>query len=248
MGTSSGPGGRHRRSPPDSASGLLCDQLRERANSGQPLPAERAMVAEFGVTRHRLRQALAALRASGELGKPPIPRGLARSSAALVHRTNPIEVAELRVALEPVLARMAALRATPIDIARIMRTATTLAESQSAGADLEFHRAIAAATRNNLAADLYGLLRQIGRNARIHVKTVRERPAGRLRQRDAEHMQVARAIAARDPDEAERAMRAHMRMVQQQVIDQLALAERTDSAREVLDDRPHRSGQPLPQA
>ena len=80
------------------------------------------------------------------------------------------------------------------------------------------------------------------------MKTVRERPAGRLRQRDAEHMQVARAIAARDPDEAERAMRAHMRMVQQQVIDQLALAERTDSAREVLDDRPHRSGQPLPQA
>jgi DNA-binding FadR family transcriptional regulator len=203
----------------------LSERLRQRAATGQPLPAERTLVAELGVTRHQLRQALARLRASGELGRPPIPRSLARSSAALVHRTNPIEVAELRLALEPVLARMAALRATPIDISRIMRTATTLAESHSAAADFEFHRAIAAATRNNLAADLYGLLRQIGRDTRIHLKAVGERPAGRLPQRDAEHMQVARAIASRDPDEAERAMRAHMRMVQQQVIDQMATPE-----------------------
>lgn len=201
----------------------LLARLRQRVAAGQPLPTERALVAELGVTRHMLRRALGVLRGAGELGAPPPPRSLARSGATLVRRTNPIEVIELRMALEPVLARMAALRATPPDIARIMRTATTLAENQSATADLEFHKAIAAATRNNLAADLYALLRQVGRDARIHLKAVRARPANRLRQRDAEHMLVANAIAARDPDAAERAMRAHMNMVQRQVIDQLGI-------------------------
>jgi len=203
--------------------GQLLDRLRQRAASGQPLAPERALVAELGVTRHALRRALAILRSAGEVGEPPLPRGLAKSGATLVRRTNPIEITELRLALEPVLARMAALRATPLDIARIMRTATTRADHQSAAADLAFHKAIAAATRNNLAADLYALLRQIGRDARIHVKSVRERPVNRLGQRDAEHMLVAEAIAARDPDGAERAMRAHMHMVQRQVIDQLGL-------------------------
>lgn len=207
----------------DEAFERLVGRLRQRAASGQPLPAERALVAEYGVTRHLLRRALAALRASGELGSAPLPRGLAKSGAALVRRTNPIEVTELRLAFEPLLARMAALRATPLDIARIMRTATTLAENQSANADLEFHKAIAAATGNTLAADLYALIRQVGRDTRIHVRAVRAQPANRLPQRDAEHMAVARAIAARDPEAAEQAMRAHMRMVQRQVIDQLGI-------------------------
>jgi DNA-binding FadR family transcriptional regulator len=208
----------------DEAFEQLLARLRQRAASGQPLPAERALVAEYGVTRHLLRRALAALRATGELGNAPLPRGLAKSGAALVRRTNPIEVTELRLAFEPLLARMAALRATPLDIARIMRTATTLAENQSATADLEFHKAIAAGTGNTLAADLYALIRQVGRDTRIHVRAVRaQQPANRLPQRDAEHMAIARAIAARDPEAAEQAMRAHMRMVQRQVIDQLGI-------------------------
>jgi DNA-binding FadR family transcriptional regulator len=123
---------------PDAYAALLA-RLRDRAARGEGLPAERDLATELAVTRHQLRRALADLRERGELGPTPAPRGLGRSARALVRRTHPIEVAELRAILEPALARMAAVRATPIDVRRIQRASTTMAEQQSASADLDFH-------------------------------------------------------------------------------------------------------------
>ncbi|MBM3405920.1 MAG: FadR family transcriptional regulator [Betaproteobacteria bacterium] len=217
----------HRIPAVDSGYLALLSQLRDRVSRGGALPSERDLAAELGVTRHQLRRALAELRERGELGVSQSPRGLGRSAKSLVRRTNPIEVAELRAVLEPALARMAAVRATPIDVRRIQRASITLAEQQSASADLDFHTAIAAATGNRLAADLYALLRQVGRDARLHLSPVRERPADRLRQRDAEHQRVAQAIALRDPEAAAQAMQAHMQMVQRQVVERIATADRT---------------------
>ena len=48
-------------------------------------------------------------------------------------------------------------------------------------------------------------------------------PAARLRQRDSEHYLIAAAIAARDPDGAEKVMRAHLHMVQRQILDRISL-------------------------
>lgn len=203
----------------------LVEALRKRIADGQKLPAERTLGEQLNVNRHTLRKALIKLRASGELASS-MPRrhaALARGGAALARDTNPLEVIELRLALEPILARLAALRATPLEIARIEKAATTLAETESSSADLTFHRLIAAATRNTLAADMYSLLRQIGADSRIHVQNVKPRPAARLRQRDSEHHLIAAAIAARDPDGAEKAMRAHLHMVQCQILDRISL-------------------------
>lgn len=203
----------------------LVEALRERIADGQKLPAERTLGEQLNVNRHTLRKALLQLRASGELASstPRRHAALTRGGTALARDTNPLEVIELRLALEPILARLAALRATPLEIARIEKAATTLAETESSAADLTFHRLIAAATRNTLAADLYSLLRQIGADSRIHVQSARPRPAARLRQRDSEHHLIAAAIAARDPDGAEKAMRAHLYMVQCQILDRISL-------------------------
>ena len=210
----------------EGAYAALLARLRVRAAQGGALPSERDLAGELGVTRHQLRRALGELRERGEIGVARAPRGLSRSARTLVRRTHPIEVTELRAILEPALARMAAVRATPIDVRRIQRASITLAEQQSASADLDFHMAIATATGNRLAADLYALLRQVGRDARLHLSGSRERPAERLRQRDAEHQDVARAIAQRDPDAAEQAMQVHMQMVQRQVRERMESAER----------------------
>jgi DNA-binding FadR family transcriptional regulator len=70
---------------------------------------------------------------------------------------------------------------------------------------------------------MYMMLRQVGADARIHIPAARPRPASRLRQRDSEHRTIASAIAARDPDGAERAMRAHLKMVHRQVMDRISL-------------------------
>jgi GntR family transcriptional regulator, transcriptional repressor for pyruvate dehydrogenase complex len=202
----------------------LLDILRERFAAEGSLPAERTIARQLNVKRHQLRGALEVLRANGEIG-PPISRrggsGLRREES-LIRTTNPIEVIEMRLAIEPSLARLAALRASPLEIARILRAATTSGDVDSGAADLNFHKTIATSTRNSLAAALYTLLRQIGTDVRVRLGNGAGGNAQRIVQRDSEHRAVAEAIAARDPDAAERAMRVHLGAVQRRIVDRLA--------------------------
>ncbi len=188
------------------------------------MPSERQLAEQLGITRHRLRQSLILLRAQGDIAAPPPRRAasLSRQGEALVRGTNPLEVIELRIALEPALARLASVRATPLDLARIERAATTAENVASGAADLAFHRLIAASTGNVLAAELYGVLRRVGTDLRLRVAGDRPTCPNRLRQRDAEHRAIAAAIAGRDADGAEAAMRQHLQAVQRQILDRLA--------------------------
>lgn len=214
------------KSGPDTTEALL-RALRRRIAAGEPLPPERALAEELSVKRHRLRRALLALRAEGVMAPPPIgrrPRRTAASGAGeeLIRCTNPLEVIELRLVFEPALARLAALRASPQELARIERAAHTPPGADRGAADLAFHLAVAAGARNGLAAELYGQLRRIGRDARLHVAAAVSNCPERIRERDAEHRAIATAIAARDADGAERAMRLHLLAVQRRVMERLS--------------------------
>jgi DNA-binding FadR family transcriptional regulator len=200
----------------------LADELRARLSSGAGLPAERAIAEEYGVKRHRVRQALALLREQGELD--PSPRNGVTDGESLIRSTNPLEVIELRLTLEPALARLAAVRATPLEIARIMRAATTPADMQRSTADLVFHKLVATASGNGLAADLYALLRKVGADSRVRVQSSTSPAPDRLAQRDQEHHAVAEAIAARDPERAEAAMRTHLEAVHRIILNRLIAA------------------------
>jgi GntR family transcriptional repressor for pyruvate dehydrogenase complex len=197
----------------------IVSRLRERLAAGKPLPAERAIAEEFAVKRHRVRQALALLREQGDLDSPR--RTGTSGGESLIRSTNPLEVIELRLALEPALARLAAVRATPLEIARIMRAATTPPDMQRGTADLAFHKLVAAASGNGLAADLYALLRKVGSDSRVRVQSTLPACPNRLAQRDQEHRAVAEAIAARDPECAEAAMRTHLNAVHRVILNRL---------------------------
>ena len=190
----------------------------------QKLGSERAMAEALNVKRHQLRRALQALRANGEIAPAEAKRRplVGHNGENLVRATNPMEVIEMRIAIEPFLARLAALRAAPSEMAAIEAAATTAADADSGAADLIFHKLIAAGSGNKLAASLYGLLRRIARDSRLRLSTA-SRPLlpGRTQQRDAEHRAIARAIVARDPDAAERAMRLHLSAVQSLVVERL---------------------------
>jgi DNA-binding FadR family transcriptional regulator len=200
----------------------LVEQLRGRLSAGEALPAERAIAEQYAVKRHRVRQALALLREHGDLEQTR--RVNAAGDESLIRATNPLEVIELRLALEPALARLAAVRATPLEIARIVRAATTPPDMQRSTADLAFHKCVAAASGNALAADLYTLLRKVGADARVRVQSSAPTCPNRLAQRDQEHRAVAEAIAARDPERAEAAMRAHLNAVHQLILNRLTAA------------------------
>lgn len=197
--------------------------IRQVQKPGGVLPSERDLAEQLNVKRHQLRKALVELRRAGDL-KPArarrAPTAWPRYGEELVRVTNPIEVLELRLLIEPGLARLASLRASSFETARILDAATTLDNAQSGEVDFVFHLAIAAAARNHLAAEIYRMLRQVGVDARVKVaRTASPTCPKRIAQRDAEHRLVAEAISQRDPEAAEAAMRAHLLSVQKQIIE-----------------------------
>jgi DNA-binding FadR family transcriptional regulator len=189
----------------------------------QKLGSERAMAEALKVKRHQLRRALSALRANGEIAPAEARRKplLGHNGENLVRATNPMEVIEMRIAIEPFLARLAALRASPFEMAAIEQAATTAAGVDSGAADLNFHKLIATSSGNKLAASLYGLVRRVASDARMQLNANRPNCPNRTQQRDTEHRAIAQAILARDPDAAEHSMRLHLAAVQRVVIERL---------------------------
>jgi GntR family transcriptional regulator, transcriptional repressor for pyruvate dehydrogenase complex len=189
----------------------------------QKLGSERAMAEALNVKRHQLRRALSALRANGEIAPAEAKRKplIGHNGENLVRDTNPMEVIEMRLAIEPFLARLAALRASPFEMAAIEAAATTAAGADTGAADLKFHKLIAASSGNKLAASLYSLLRRVASDARMRLNASRPACPKRTQQRDAEHRAIAQAIVRRDPDAAEQAMRLHLAAVQKLVVERL---------------------------
>jgi GntR family transcriptional repressor for pyruvate dehydrogenase complex len=202
----------------------LVESVRALHAAGGQLPSEREMANRLNVKRHQLRRALSELRRSGDLAPARTRRERlslhSRYGENLVHVTNPLEVIELRLIIEPGLARLASLRASAVEIGEISRWATTPPETKPDIADLNFHAAIAAASRNHLAKELFAVLRSVGRDARMRVVGVTPATCAKsVAERDGEHRRVAEAIAARNPDAAESTLRAHLLLVQRRIME-----------------------------
>ncbi|MBB3772594.1 DNA-binding FadR family transcriptional regulator [Angulomicrobium tetraedrale] len=206
----------------------LVDSIRAILARGGSMPPERTVAEELNVKRHTLRRALGVLRARGELEPARAGRRASTtpgidSSRNLINSTNPLEVMELRLMLEPSLARLAALRASPVEIDRIVRAATTAPDADPIAADMVFHKAIAAGARNALASELYVLLHRVASDGRLrYTDSDATLVPERVRLRDCEHQQIADAIASRDPEAAERAMWQHLATLQQKIMGRLA--------------------------
>lgn len=138
---------------------------------GSRLPSERELAAHFGVARSSLRQALKVLEIMGILTQR-VGDGtyLAKDSSAvlavpmeflfLLDDTSVQELTELRLLMEPGLARLAAERATAEDMTLLRRSVHDLEVSRGdtaklIAADLLFHRAIFTASKNRAASSVY---------------------------------------------------------------------------------------------
>lgn len=188
--------------------------LLEMGEADQDLPSERDLVGQLNVPRSRLRRVLAELRAEGELPPAQVGRKSSRRDTSdideLVSVANPNDVIELRMMLEPQFARLAAIRASMIEIKRIQKAASTRKGEDYGAADLAFHREIARSSRNPLAQEIYNLLRRVGTDSRVRLAQTAPLCPKRQASRDEEHRMIAQAIAGRDPDRAEVLMREHL--------------------------------------
>jgi DNA-binding FadR family transcriptional regulator len=198
--------------------------------AGARLPPERQLAGELGVSRGTLRRALADLEAEGLIwrhvgrgtfvGNRPVET--VQDLADVTRRTNPAGVMEARLALEPELARLAALHATPADVDEL---AECVRESRAAGDwrtyeywDNRLHRAVAQATANVVLLALFDSLNTIRRTVVWgRLRRFATRPDS-THHSFTEHDRLVRAIAERDPAAAADAMRLHLRSVRDHLL------------------------------
>jgi GntR family transcriptional regulator, sialic acid-inducible nan operon repressor len=193
---------------------------------GDQLPSERELMERYGVGRPAVREALQNMAqlglisiAHGERARVAQPsfanlfESIALTTSGIL-RTSPDSLRDLkeaRLLFEVQMVRLAAGRATPADVARLRQR---LDEHHASLSDLGrffhhdmlFHREIAAITGNSIFPGLSEAM--MGWLGEFYSQLVRLPGTEQLTL--TEHAQILDAIAERDADAAERAMRDHI--------------------------------------
>lgn len=195
---------------------------------GDILPTERDLMQRYGVGRPAVREAIFALKKMGliDVAQGSRARVTSPSSSTVVDSlSGPIrfllseregveQFQEARIFFEVGLARHAALHASKDDLAAVQKALT--ANEQTLGdlssferTDVAFHHAIASIARNPIFESIHQVMfAWLTEQRRITLVAPRQQDLA-LRA----HQQIYAAIAAHDPDRAERMMRDHLLQV-----------------------------------
>lgn len=200
--------------------------LRGDLKVGDRLPPERELALQFGVSRTAIREAMKALHQKGLL-QVEAGRGtfVTNGTAQVVRRSLDLAVkigsahgarnlVEVREILEPEIAALAAERARAEHVACLQSAVdamdAALDDAESfIEADLNFHRALAEATRNPLVLTLTDSIVDLLREQRTRIFHVRGGP----QRGQYHHKQILKSVARRDANGARAAMRAHLQQV-----------------------------------
>lgn len=212
------------------ASDVLAAKLREmilsnRLAEGTPLPTERELVAQTGLGRTSVREALRVLeteglvltkagRNGGSQVRRPGHESLTRSLDTFMrsHEVRFEALLEAREAIEPSAARLAAIHRSDEDLAEMTRIHQQFEAISGDGAahthvNLEWHRAVVKASGNELMIAFFNAIADavvaVSESHSLFSLEV-HREVARV------HGRVLAAIAAQDPEAAFRRMQGHV--------------------------------------
>lgn len=219
----------------------IADQVRSLIEAGEfppgsRLPAEREFAERFGVSRPSLREALIALEVEGYVDVRPgsgivvtTQKGTARDGFG---DEGPLEISRARILIEGEVAAEAAGIMKPKDIAALEQILGAMKgetdETARVEADRQFHRHIAAKLANKvLLRMVMGLFDQrdtvLARQFAIDFDNAKTWTAVLV-----EHRKIVSALAARDPEQARKAMRDHLRKSHNRWTQDMDVNTRTD--------------------
>jgi len=216
--------------PPSGATGTqVVEHVRRlivagRLKPGDRLPPERDLARQIGVSRPSLRSGLRSLEAMGVIrarqgsgtfisdGPPRLGEGPLQFLAAL-HGFTRDEMFEARLVLEVNTAALAAERAGPEQLAlmadEVSNMFASLDDPQAyLRHDVQFHRAVAAGSRNPVLATLIDTVAELV----YETRRVTVERATDLKESAEMHRRIYQAIRARDPERARREMNEHLDM------------------------------------
>ena len=191
---------------------------------GARLPPERELAQQVGVSRPTVRAGLRTLAALGVVRSrrgsgtyipegPPTLGVEALSFLAALHKFTVDDVYEARRILEVGAAGLAAERATPEQLATLADEVAGLFASLTDRQvflvhDINFHRGVAAASRNPIVASLVEMVAALHYERR---RATAERAVDReLRDAADAHRAIYQAVRARDVERARRTMNDHL--------------------------------------
>ncbi len=199
---------------------------------GEKLPPESDLMKQFGVGRSSVREAIGALSLIGLLSVSQ-GRGTRVNASAnevisksigwvmsTIGKDKVHELVEARCQIEQSVVRLAAARATIEDIAEIrsyherLRTAQ-IGSKKLIHADLAFHTALAKASHNYILISIISELRQPMRRWMEQEASVDWGYANVYEQ----HEDIVKAVEKREPDKAQTAMREHLDLTGERLID-----------------------------
>lgn len=218
--------GRSPQLPSRVAAAITSEIVEARLKEGDRLPTEQTLSHRFGVSRSVVREAIARLRSDGIVisrqgvgvfvAKPTETATLKIDADMLSDRLVFSNVFELRAILEIKAAALAALRADETQVEDIfealsrMKTAVNWSED-GVTADLDFHRAVAAASGNAYMGIVVGFLSEQMRQSIMFMRQNQNDMDGTLVATNiAEHSAIYVAILERSPMLAIAAMRSHI--------------------------------------
>jgi len=214
-------------------SSWITAQLRQAIQGGQyghgeRLPAERQLAEAFGTSRTTVRAALDQLEAerlvSRRIGSGTFVNSPSKAPAVdVADQTSPLELIDVRLALEPYMTRLACINAAARDIDRMSEL---MARQERDCADREgfsrwdeaFHLAIAEATRNPLLISLYRQINEVRAHQQWMAMKDKVLTAERIADYNRDHSALFEAIRARDVDSAVAMITNHLHYARRQLV------------------------------
>lgn len=213
--------------PSTAASGAaaIAGQLREAILGGtyvpgQRLPAERHLASHFGTSRSTVREALRQLEdmalVSRRIGSGTfVNRPTEARETEIAEITSPLELIEVRQAVEPHIARLAVMHATARDVEALGEALAALEACPAdrelfSSADERFHLALAEATDNPLMAWLYQQINEVRGHAQWNEMKRKILTPDNMEIYNAQHRTLYESIRRRDIEAAVRCIDEHL--------------------------------------
>ncbi|MDX1512270.1 MAG: FadR/GntR family transcriptional regulator [Gammaproteobacteria bacterium] len=184
------------------------------------LPSERALADRFGAARGTVRSALKELEESNMVSRRTGSGTFVRyrghvDREDVASLTSPLELIDVRCAVEPPIAKLAVLHANSQDLQRLSECMHELESADDdsekfSRADEAFHLCLAESTRNPLMLWLYRHINDIRGHSQWSARKDKILTPARIREYNVQHRALYTAVASRDADAAERVMTQHL--------------------------------------
>ena len=214
--------------------GSVVSQLRNMILEGyysheERLPAERNLAEEFKVSRGTIRTALQNLEEQNLVTRK------IGSGTYVTHRelssqhdissiTSPLEMVEVRIAIEPQMVRLAITNASHRDLEELRNALQQCEEcggdaEKFALADTAFHMALAQCSKNKLMYWVYERISEVRRYSQWRIMKAKLLTPERIDYYNDQHRALYEAIASRDANEAIGVIKEHLLGVQDDLLE-----------------------------